>query len=304
MISIDFTRTRTQATRDAQASLAAAPTTWTWSEKTAVQWDTDLTTLDQLKIDESAKRTQWRNAAELWQADVDRIQQMTRDVVRKGTFRFRSDPVKLQLFEVLKTDATSRSGVYEQGLAARDAWQEVDPTWQLSTADSLGSFSSLLTNSLARQSAESAKFTAWRRASAALTNKARLVDEDAVAWYAEAIRQFPAGTTEGDMIRSTVQTTTRPETEVAQAVISNLLVNGGEIHSDVAAEGATRFTFLQQSPGSPAFVVVLADSTEAHLSLTGQPAGLHRFKAFGSNSGGSGPESAIVEATVSVAQAA
>jgi hypothetical protein len=69
MISIDFTRTRAQATRDAQASLAAAPTSWTWSEKTVIQWDTDLTTLDQLKIDESAKRTQWRNAAELWQAD-------------------------------------------------------------------------------------------------------------------------------------------------------------------------------------------------------------------------------------------
>jgi hypothetical protein len=31
---------------------------------------------------------------------------------------------------------------------------------------------------------------------------------------------------------------------------------------------------------------------------------LHRFKAFGINSGGSGPESAIVEVTVSVTAAA
>ena len=59
-----------------------------------------------------------------------------------------------------------------------------------------------------------------------------------------------------------------------------------------------------QSPGSPAFVVVQADSPEGHFTLTGQPVELLRFKAFGSNSGGSGPESAIVEATVSVAQAA
>ena len=113
-----------------------------------------------------------------------------------------------------------------------------------------------------------------------------------------------AGTTEGDFIRSSVPTTTRAESPGEQAVISNLLVSGGEIHFDVTAEGATRLTFLQQSLGSPAFVVVLADSPEAHLSLTGQPAGLHRFKAFGTNSGGSGPESSVIEATVSVAAAA
>ena len=304
MISIDFTRTRAQATRDAQASLASPPLTWIWSEKSMPQWDGDLVALDQLKIDESAKRTKWRNAAELWQADINRIQQITRDAVRKGTFRFRNDPVKLQLFEALSTDATSRSGVYEQGLAARDAWQEVDPAWQLSTEDTLPVFSSLLTASLAKQSVESAKFTAWRLASAALMNKARLVNEEAVAWYAEATRQFPEGTTEGDMVRSAVPTTTRSEPEVGPAVISNVVIGAGSVHFDVEAPGATRFTFLQQAPGSPAFVVVVADSPDGHLSVSGQPAGLHRFKAFGSNSGGTGPESAVAEVPVSVAVAA
>ena len=304
MISIDFTRTRAQATRDTQASLAAPPTSWTWSEKTVEQWDKDLEALDDLKIDESAKRTQWRNAAELWQADIDGIQQFTRDVVRKGNFRFRNDPVKVQLFQALVTDATSRSGVYEQGLAARDAWKEVDPAWQLSKQDTLAAFSSLLKASLAKQSVESAKFTAWRWASAALMNKAVLVDVDNVAWYAEATRKFPEGTTEGDLIRSAVPTTSRAEPEVGQAVISNLVASGSTIHFDVAAPGATRFTYLQQAPGSPAFVVALADSPQSSFTLQGQSNGLHRFKAVGSNSGSSGPESAVAEVSVSVAAAA
>src|SRR5688572_6635568 len=55
MISIDFTRNRAQPTRDVQASLALAPTTWVWPEKTVVQWDNDIAALDQLIADESAK---------------------------------------------------------------------------------------------------------------------------------------------------------------------------------------------------------------------------------------------------------
>ena len=60
MISIDFTRTRAQATRDTQVILAAPPTSWPWSQKTVAQWDADLAALDTCIADESARRTQWR----------------------------------------------------------------------------------------------------------------------------------------------------------------------------------------------------------------------------------------------------
>jgi hypothetical protein len=304
MISIDFTRTRAQATQDTQANLINTLPNWVWSEKTLIEWGEDIGLLDQTIADESAKRTQWRNAAELWQADINRTQEMTRDVVRAGAYHFRNDPIKRLLFEGLSTDARSRADIYDQALAARDAWQEADPAWALSATDTLPAFSTLLAGCITKQTAHSVKFTAWRRSSAALMNKAREVDEDCIAWYAAATRRFPEGTTEGDMIRSTVPTTTRTEPEVEQAVISNVVVGPGTVHFDVAATGATRFTFLHQSPGSPAFVVVLADSPEGHLSLASQPAGLHRFKVFGSNSGGAGPESAVAEVTVSVAAAA
>jgi hypothetical protein len=115
---------------------------------------------------------------------------------------------------------------------------------------------------------------------------------------------FSTGTPDGDFIRSSAARTTRAEAPVGQALISNLVVNAGTIHFDVTAPGATRFTYLQQSPGSPAFAVVLADSPEAGLTLTGQPNGLHRFKVIGSNSGGSGAESAVAEVSVSGAAAA
>lgn len=304
MISIEFTRARAQATRDTQASLTTAPTSWTWSQKTIIQWDAEIASLDQFVADESAKRTQWRNAAESWQAALDGIQSLTRQVASIGRIHFRNDAVKLALFEALRTDARDRAGVYEQGLAARDAWQEADPAWTVSASVSVSTLSSALTDALAKQAAHSAKFTAWRRAAAALTNTAQQVDEDCVAWYAESTRRFPEGTSDGDFIRSTVPRTTRSESAVGQAEISNLSVNAGTIQFDAAASGATRFTYLQQAPGSPAFVVVQADSPESIFTLTGQPVGVHRFKVVGSNSSGSGPESAVTEATVSIAAAA
>lgn len=304
MISIEFTRSRAQATKDTQASLISTVPNWVWSEKSLIKWGEDIDLLDLAIAEESAKRTQWRNAAEQWQANINAIQVMTRDTASAGTYHFRNDEIKKLLFEGLATDGRSRADIYEQGLAARDAWEEADADWTLSTTDTLTAFSGLLTGCLVKQAAHSAKFTAWRRASAALMNKARLVDEDCIAWYAAATRKFPEGTTDGDLIRSAVPTTTRAEAEVGQAVISNVMSGAGQIHFDCTAENATRFTYLHQTPGSAAFVVALTDSPESHFTLSGQPAGLHRFKAFGTNSGGSGPESAVTEITVSIAAAA
>jgi hypothetical protein len=301
MNSIEFIKLRALRTRDAQNTLATAvapAVPWVWSQKTVAQWDEDNTALDQLVIAESQKETQLRNATALWQADVDAIYKIAQDIAGIGKVKFRKDRVKLALIEALNTGSRSRADIYADGLAARDAWVEADPAWSFDEAVTTASFGSLLTSCLARQTAHSAKTAAWRKAAAMLSDKARLLDEDNVAWYEEATRRFPAGTVEGDMIRTTVPTTSQPAQPVEQAVILNPMSSGRDIHLDANAEHATRYTFLQQTPGSPAFVVVLADSPDGHLTLHNQVPGVHRFKAVGRNSDGEGPESAIVEVTV------
>ncbi len=302
MISVEFSRTRAQATRNAQALIRAGGTPpgtgWLWSEKNVVQWDDDLAVTDQLIAAESAKHTQWRDAADLWENDLIEVQRITRAVARKGSFHFRANPVKKRKFDALHTDGENRADIFDQGLAARDAWEAADPAWVVETDLPLGSFSSLLVATQARQATHSAKLAAWRHAAAELMEKARAVDVDNVAWYAEATREFPAGTSEGDMIRSTVPTTSRPSEPVGQAVISNLMVVGGDIHFDVEAEHATRYTYLHQAPGSQVFLVEVADTPSSAFTLHNQAVGVHQFKVFGINSAGQGEESAVVEATV------
>ncbi len=303
MISIDFVRTRAQRTYDAQNSLST-DVPWVWDQKTVLQWSTDITLVDQLVQAESAKRAQLRNVTALWQANVDQILAITRQVAGLGRVRFRKEPAKKHSFDALNTNARSRTDIYTDGLAARDAWQEVDPEWEISEAVTAGALGSLLANCLYCLGSHSAKLQAWRFAAAKLNEKAAALDADNVAWYEEATRRFLAGTAEGDMIRSTVPTTARPEQAVGQAVISNLMVAGGDIHFDCAAPHATRYTYLQQAPGSATFLVVELETTEAHLTLHGQPAGVHRFKAVGKNSRGEGPESAVVEVTVAASNVA
>ena len=223
---------------------------------------------------------------------------------REGLFKFRNDPLKRQPFENLSTDAQSRADIYAQGNAARAAWEQADPAWTYAQDVTVGSLGSLLANSFTHQQTNTRKETAWRNAAAALMTKAGALDVDNMAWYAAATRRFAAGTTEGDMIRVTVPTTTRPEAAVGQAVISNLMVSGSDIHFDAAAEHATRYTYLHQAPGSSVFLVAVADTPSSAFTLHGQAPGAHKFKVIGSNASSQGEESAAVEATVAQAAVA
>lgn len=304
MISIDFVKKRAEKSRDAQALLTAGTPSWTWDQKTGLQWNTDITTLDQLIQTEGTKRTVWRNAAEEWQGTVSELQAFTRQVASLGLVRFRKNPTKKKRFAALNTDGESRKDIYTQACLARDAWAVTDPSWEITESLTLGALGSLLAVNLALETAHGTAYTVWRNAETILTNKATELDQDNVAWYAEATRRFPVGTVSGDMIRTTVPTTYRPEQPVGQAVISNIMAVNGEIHLDCTAPHATKFTYLHLAPGAPAFVVVLADTPEDFLTLHNQSPGLHKFKAIGRNSRGDGAESAIVEIALSLAQAA
>jgi len=303
MISVDFVKTRALATRSTQATIASA---WTWSKKTLNQWDLDIAAINQLMAAESDARVAWRNCAELWQSAVDKIQNITRMFASVGALEFSNNPIAVTHFESLRTDGRNRADIYAQGLAAKSVWTLVAPTWVIDNENqiTLSSLTELLAACIFHQTAESPALTAWRDASVKLNNKAETLDRENVAWYAEATRRFAEGTNEGDLIRRNIPTTGRPEVPVEKAVISNLMASGGDIHWDCEAEGATRFTYLQQTPGSSAFVVILADTPLTHVTLQGQAPGLHRIKAFGNNSRGQGPDSDVVEITVAASAAA
>lgn len=302
MLSILFIRRRARATRNAQGIVSVD---WVWEEKSVPDWDADLKDLKAREEAESSTRAELRAVTAQWQARVDRTQSLTRSIVRLGKIRFRNDPEKLALFEKLQTSGTSRDSIRKQGIALRDAWAENDAKWiPLQEPDEDGeekidvtmdSFSKLLDDCEDCEKQQSQKLTAWRNAATALNTKAKAIDGDNVAWYAEATTRFPAGTQFGDLIRSSVPTTSNPADDVGQAVITNLIAADGTIHFDCAAEHATRLTYFHQPPDADDFQLIQADTEETSVTLRDQAPGKHRFKAFGSNSQGQGDESEVAE---------
>lgn len=299
MQSLLFIRDRAAATHSVATSIAGI---FVWPEKTLVQLGDAVTSLDQLDADESAKRTAWRNSAILWDDNLAAIKVITSAIKRQGLYRFKDDPAKKRLFFRLRVSERSRPEIYEQAVKARDLWQELDPAWLVNGNLQLSTFSSSLASALTLKGTHGTKITAWRKSAALLNNKARAVDRDSVAWYAEATRKCAAGTTEGDLIRSSVPTTTRPTPPVGQAVISHPMVSGQDVHFDFDAPHGTRFTVLHRAPGSPVFLVVVTEQKEKSITLHDLAEGGHQFKVVGVNSNGEGPESAVL--TVQVAEAA
>ena len=303
MNSLSFMCERLLSTSAVQTSLSAPPTSWVWSHKTPLAWVSDVSILDQLKIDVTNKRALWRAAAATWDLRLDEAQRITRDLKREGRYSFRADAEKAAEFARLKTGGQSREAIYAQGDTARAAWAQVDVMWKYDPDIAQSYLASLLSSVLSARTAHETAFTTWRGAARKLMNKARAIDTESVAWYAAAVRKFPAGTDAGDLIR-TVPTTYTPPPPVGQALITNIMVSGGDIHFDCNAPHATRFTYLYLPPGATEFLVLAADSPNHFVTLHDRAPGLYRFKAIGRNSGGEGEPSVVIEITVADSAAA
>lgn len=297
MISIDFVARRLAATVDVQQHLVET-VPWTWSEKPLLEWKDDKVELQELQSLEGRARTEWRFAAGEWDGKLAEIQRISREVRQSATYRFRKDQVRQRTFARLHTDARNRADIYDQGKALEIAWTEADPGWSYSTEVTLASFGDLLMEIPALKKTHDRTESAWKTAAARVMTKARTLDPELVAWHDEATRRFPAHTIPGSLLRTVVPTTTRSQPPVKPAVIVHVTTVDGTIHFDCFAPRATRYTYLHQPPGAETFVTVAADTAEASLTLHDQPPGLHRFKAFGSNSRGSGGESAVAEVMV------
>jgi hypothetical protein len=302
MKSLEFVKQRLIATRNAQVALTAK---WQWPEKTVVQWDSDIAGLTQLENTESATRAVLIEHAGQWDAAVAQLYTHARDVARLGRTRFRLDAGKAALFNRVHVQSRGRSGLCKYAATVRDRWQQADPRWQPLPEMQLSAFSSTIVNVDAQETTHGQKLAAWREAAAKVMSRARTLNVDCMAWYAEATTRFPAGTPEGDMIRATVPTTTdAPSEPVGRAVIKNLVATDGTIHFDCDAAHATEFTYWHKAPDYPHFVLILADVSDKSLTLRGQPPGEHRFKVVPSNAQGTGPESPEAVVVLSVAQAA
>jgi len=291
-----FLKTKARATLSAQAKIANV---WTWSQKTLAQWETDIVALERLIPDEATKHLEWLTAQEALRNDIEKIKNFTGNFKHAGEVKFRHNPELRPLIHGLNMRLAKPRRIYQEALTAHSLWERADKTWEIDPGLTLAAFGEVLTVFPDRESAEAVLRAAWLPLVSDVGNRIYTLERDTAAWYTAATERFAAGTVEGDLIRSSVPAILpREQEKVGMAVISNLKVVANEIQFDCVAPGATHYTYLQQPPGSPMFVVVLADTADTHVTLRGQALGDHRFRAMGSNPNGQGPASEVVQVTV------
>jgi hypothetical protein len=192
---------RAKATRHAQGDVQSS---WRWNEKTLEQWDTEISDLQRMQeICSSAAFTRNRNRAAL-DAALQDLHRRTMQCLAMAKFHFRDNPSKLEAFGRLTSEGASRLGIAREAMDLETAWQNVEPEWAPTDANTLASFQALRKQCTELDASYIAAYGAWRTQSEILNQKAAALNEANIAWYAAATRIFPDGTVEGDRIRRAI----------------------------------------------------------------------------------------------------
>ena len=213
--NIPFTLQRAQATKAVQTSIAA---TWVWDEMTLIQWDTAITSfVAQMETEQDAEADYLAKRGET-EAAIDSIHSLSGRSVRMAKNRYRNDPAKLEVTNRLHNAAASRSGKLQDALEWESAWEQLEPAWSPLPGVTLATFKPQRLAAMALLEGLTTKKTTWDAADEQLDAQGRALNGNCVAWYEAATTVFPAGTPEGDLIRSDIPTTYNPPSTPPTAI--------------------------------------------------------------------------------------
>ena len=146
-----------------------------------------------------------------WDAQLDVLHRRTVQGVSMIKNKYRDNPAKLAVVGGLSARGSSRKETLEESLAWESAWAQVDAAWAPLPANTLAGYKTLRNQcEEGLRDAYSDAQSAWRSEVGRLAEAVSAMEDINVAWYADALRVFPDGTAEGDMIRGTIPTTYHP----------------------------------------------------------------------------------------------
>jgi hypothetical protein len=194
---------RAKTTRHAQEDLKSG---WTWNEMTLDQWDNEIADLQRMQeICSSAKFTRNSMRAAL-DADLQEIHRRSMQFLVMAKFHFRNDPSIFEAINRLTSEGEGRRAIAQKAMDIESAWQKAGPEWAPTEVNTFASFQALRKQCTELDAAFIAAYSSWRTQSEILNQKASVLNDANIAWYAAATRIFPAGTAEGDMIRRSIPT--------------------------------------------------------------------------------------------------
>lgn len=213
--NIPFILQRAQATKAVQTSISVA---WTWDEMTLPQWDTAITSfVAQMEAEQDGEADYLAKRGETDTA-IDTLHSLSGRSLRMAKNRYRNDPAKLDVIARLHNDSGSRAGKIQDALEWESAWEKLEPAWSPLPGVTLATFKPQRLAAAALLEGLTTKKTTWDAADEQLNTQGQELNGNCVAWYEAATTVFPAGTPEGDLIRSDIPTTYNPPSTPPTAI--------------------------------------------------------------------------------------
>ncbi len=219
----DSVITRTEKTTAVQTTLAALPAdSWTWPSKTTAAWTADVEQLDGAKSGTLAhKATAAATDKSIQFAALDaRYKALhTRTLQAVGVMRSRAlaDLTLRPVVNELSARGDSNRATEEEGEELLAAWsQEFGEDFIPAPGNTFAAFRELYEGSITVPTLRKLKsnyreaIAKARRAAGDFNALISRLEDECVQWYAEATAVFPAGTTNGDLIRGQIPTSYSP----------------------------------------------------------------------------------------------
>ena len=221
--SINFVIERTEKTSAVQNTLATLPVDpWVWPSKNSAAWTADVEQLDGAKSGTLAHKataaaTDKSIQFSALQARYKTLHTRTLQAVGVMRSRALADLTLRPVVDELSARGDSNRAIEEEGEELLAAWsQEFGENFVPAPGNTYAAFAELFEGTASVPALRKLKSnykesgTKARRAAGDFNTLIARLEDDCVQWYAEATAVFPAGTTNGDLIRGQIPTSYSP----------------------------------------------------------------------------------------------
>jgi len=287
--SSEFIEARLQATRDAQVEVAAV---YVWEEMTVAQWIARALDFTAKQAAAATQEGVMLNKRATFEASIVELHDLTVSGLKMGRVKWRNDAARKAILSTLHAEGDSRDAVEKEAQAWAAVWASFDAAWVPTPGDTLVAFNVLLATCFTQENEFKQEHTQWRELAEEFNVFAAATEELCIAWYAAVTTVFPEGTSQGDMIRSTVPTTYVPPPAGAPhplEITSVQDLGGGQVRANYGSGGETATVLQLQwevvgvSPGYSHVVTVVRPQQTVAAGVAGN---VVRFRTMVSNANG------------------
>ncbi len=197
---------RADATIAVAGTLKAGDSAYEWDEMTNAVFAGKIAAARAARQFADGKKALYDAQRGLVNGRFDDLEALKIQGIGMAKYKFRRDDKVISMIEAIGEYGDAREDTLKEADEWSAAWKLIDPTYNPTPANTLAAFDALNAGCAADLKVLTGLKSNGRKAGIDLNSQLAELEDLCVSWYGVASRAFPAGTSEGDLIRSQIPT--------------------------------------------------------------------------------------------------